>query len=79
MSTKAEKLAFIPTVVEAVRTGKEEDIEAAFHPDFKMLVPGTGGRESKEMPAPPGIAGKYPYRSRKPNLSRSKGHHRCVA
>ena len=56
-NTKEERLATIPKIVEAVATGDEAKIEAAFAQDFKMLVPGTGGREAKDVPLPPGIAG----------------------
>ena len=56
-NTKEERLATIPKIVEAVATGDEAKIEAVFAQDFKMLVPGTGGREANDMPLPPGIAG----------------------
>ena len=58
MSTKAERLAVVSKVIAAVNSGKESDIEAAFAQDFKLIVPGTGGRESNDIPMPPGIDGK---------------------
>jgi len=58
MSSKAERLAHVPKVIAAVNSGKESDIEAVFAKDFKMIVPGTGGRESRDMPIAPGIDGK---------------------
>lgn len=58
-NTKEEKLAFYPKLFEALNTGDEAQLDECFHPDFKMIVPGTGGtRESKELPLPPGSAGK---------------------
>jgi hypothetical protein len=58
MSTKAERLAVTSKVAAAVNSGKDSDIEGAFAQDFKMIVPGTGGRESHDIPIPPGIDGK---------------------
>jgi hypothetical protein len=55
--SKAERLAFVPKVVAAVNSGKHSDLEAVFAQDFKLLIPGTGGREAKDMPIPPGIEG----------------------
>jgi hypothetical protein len=57
MSTKAERLAVVSKVVAAINSGKDADIDAAFAQDFKMIIPGTGGRESHGMPMPPGIDG----------------------
>ena len=59
--SKAERLAFVPKITSAVTSGKDSDIEAVFAQDFKMLIPGTGGREAKDVPIPPGIEGKYYY------------------
>jgi hypothetical protein len=56
-NSKAEKLAFIPKLLDCLLSGEESKIEECFAQDFKMLVPGTGGRESNEIPLPPGIAG----------------------
>jgi len=58
MSTKAERLAVVSKVIAAVNSGKDSDIDGAFAQDFKLIVPGTGGRESNDMPMPPGIDGK---------------------
>ena len=55
--SKAERLAFVPKITAAVQSGTDSDLESVFAPDFKMLIPGTGGREAKDMPIPPGIAG----------------------
>jgi hypothetical protein len=55
--SKANRLAVIPKVTAAVTSGKDSEIEAVFAQDFKMLIPGTGGREAKDMPLPPGIEG----------------------
>ena len=56
-NTKAERLAFIPKLLEALTSGDEAKLDECFHPDFKMVVPGTNGaRESKAMPLPPGSA-----------------------
>lgn len=78
MSTKAERLAHIPKIIAAINSGKDEDIDAVFAQDFKMIVPGTGGREAKDMPLPPGIDGTPALL---PVLSnpRPKGGHRCLA
>ena len=57
--SKQERLAFVSKVTAAVTSGKDSDIEAVFAQDFKLLIPGTGGREAKDMPIPPGIDGKY--------------------
>ena len=56
-NSKEERLSFVPKIVDAVATGDESKIDAVFAQDFKMIVPGTGGREAKDMPLPPGIAG----------------------
>lgn len=56
-NSKAERLSLIPKIVEAVATGDESKIEAVFAQDFKMIIPGTGGKEAKDIPLPPGIAG----------------------
>lgn len=55
--SKAERLAFIPKIAAAVTSGKDSDIEAVFAQDFKPIIPGTGGREAKEIPIPTGIEG----------------------
>jgi hypothetical protein len=55
--SKAERLAFIPKITAAVTSGKDSDLEAVFAQDFKMIIPGTGGREAKDVPIPPGIEG----------------------
>lgn len=57
MSTKAARLALASKCIDAVNSGKDSDIEAVFAPDFKLIIPGTGGRESHDMPIPPGIDG----------------------
>jgi hypothetical protein len=57
MSTKAEKFAFAPKMIKCLDSGDESLIEETFAQDFKMLVPGTGGRPSKDFPLPDGIAG----------------------
>ena len=57
MSTKAEKLAFAKKIEHAIDSGDMKAVEDCFDPDFKMIVPGTGGRESKDFPMPPGRAG----------------------
>ena len=59
--SKAERLAFVPKITSAAASGKDSDIEAVFAQDFKMLIPGTGGREAKDVPIPPGIEGTYYY------------------
>ena len=56
-NSKAEKLAFVPKLLDCISSGEESKIEECFAQDFKMLVPGTQGRESNEIPLPPGIAG----------------------
>jgi len=57
--SKAERIAFVPKITAAVTSGKDSDIEAVFAQDFKSLIPGTGGREAKDMPIPAGIEGSY--------------------
>jgi hypothetical protein len=57
--SKAERLAFVPKITSAITSGKDSDIEGVFAQDFKMLIPGTGGREAKDVPIPPGIEGTY--------------------
>ena len=78
MSTKAERLAHVPKVIAAVNSGKDSDLEAVFAQDFKMIVPGTGGREANDMPLPPGIEGT-PAPPRVLSNPRSKGGHRFLA
>lgn len=56
-NSKAEKLAFVPKLLECITSGDESKLDECFAQDFKMLVPGTNGRESNEIPLPPGIAG----------------------
>ena len=55
--SKAERLAFIPKITAAVTSGKDSDLDAVFAQDFKLIIPGTGGREAKDVPIPPGIEG----------------------
>jgi hypothetical protein len=57
MSTKAEKFAYVPKLLKSLNSGDESLIEETFAQDFKMLVPGTGGRPSKDLPLPDSIAG----------------------
>lgn len=58
-NSKAEKVAFVNTKLTDCWNNSEDEskIDECFAQDFKMLVPGTGGREFNEIPLPPGIAG----------------------
>ena len=44
-------------LIEAIESGEDAKLEAVFAQDFKFVVPGTGGRESNDIPIPPGIDG----------------------
>lgn len=61
MSTKAEKLEFVKKIEHAIDSGDMKKVEECFDPDFKTIVPGTGGRESKDFPLAPGRAGNFHY------------------
>jgi hypothetical protein len=58
-NTQKEKLEFVTDkLLPAINSGDEAQLDECFHPDFKMIVPGTNGlREAKDLPLPPGSAG----------------------
>lgn len=56
-NTKEEKLAFTEKFMKALNSKDESRLDDCFAQDFKMTVPGTGGREVNDIPLPPGIAG----------------------
>ena len=60
-NTKAEKMEFFPKLSVLLNTNDQSLVNELFDQDFKMLVPGTGGREVNAMPLPPGIAGWNSY------------------
>jgi ketosteroid isomerase-like protein len=56
-NSKEEKVAFIAKFLKALNSKDESLLDDCFAQDFKMTVPGTGGREANDIPLPPGIAG----------------------
>jgi len=56
-NTKEEKLKLFKRLSEYLNTNDQSICEEVFAQDFKMIIPGTGGKESKEIPLPPGIDG----------------------
>ena len=63
-NTKEEKLAFFKKFMGALNSKDESLLDDCFAQDFKMTVPGTGGREANDIPLPPGIAGSFLIKSR---------------
>ena len=58
-NSKEEKIVFMKKFHEALNSKDESCLDDYFAQDFKMTVPGTGGREVKDIPLPPGIAGSH--------------------
>ena len=58
-NSKEEKLAFIAKFHEALNSKDESLLDDYFAQDFKMTVPGTGGRPANDLPIPPRIAGSH--------------------
>ena len=57
-NSKEEKIAFIAKFLKALNSKDESLLENCFAQDFKMTVPGTGGKEGDHhLPLPSGIAG----------------------
>lgn len=59
-NTKEEKLKLFKRLSEYLNTNDQSICEEVFAQDHKMIIPGTGGKESKEIPIPPGIDGTLP-------------------
>jgi hypothetical protein len=56
-NTKDEKLVYYKKLNAYLNSGDESMGDELFADDFKMLVPGTGGRDAPGMPIPPGKEG----------------------
>lgn len=56
-NSKDEKLVYYKKLNAYLNSGDESMGDELFADDFKMLVPGTGGRDAPGMPMPPGKEG----------------------
>src|SRR2546423_2825942 len=56
-NTREEKVALFKRLNEFLDTNDQAICEEVFAQDHRMIIPGTGGKESKEFPVPPGIEG----------------------
>jgi len=56
-NTKEEKVALFKRLNEFLDTNDQAICEEVFAQDHRMIIPSTGGKESKEFPVPPGIEG----------------------
>ena len=56
-NTREEKVALFKRLNEFLDTNDQAICEEVFAQDHRMIIPGTGGKESKEFPVPPGIKG----------------------
>jgi hypothetical protein len=56
-NSKADKLAYFQKLNEYLNSGDESMGDELFADDFKLIVPGTGGRDAPGMPIPPGKEG----------------------
>lgn len=56
-NTREEKVALFKRLNEFLNTNDQAICEEVFAQDHRMIIPGTGGKESKEVPVPSGIEG----------------------
>jgi hypothetical protein len=68
-NSKAEKLELVGRLHEALNSRDLSRLDEFFAQDFKMTVPGAGGREVNDMPIPAGIAG-LPHLVKRPLTSK---------
>jgi hypothetical protein len=72
-NSKEEKLSYFKKLSEYLNTGDESLGDELFADDFKLIVPGTGGRDAPGMPIPPGKEGDNFHYEDEANICRSEG------